>query len=296
MQKDKLKSTLHFHFIVFIFGFTAILGKLISIDALSLVWYRMSMASIVLGIVLWIKKASFRMTNKQLAVMGLCGLLIALHWICFFHAIKISNVSITLAILASGAFVTALVEPFFYKRKFIIYEIVLGFMVVIGLAIILDAEYTYVNGMIYAGLAMIFSVAFTLINGVVVHRSDARVMSFYQLGTGAIFTSLFLSVSHGFDVDFFSIKASDILWLVLLATICTAYAFVVSISVMRHLSPFSIMLGINMEPVYGILLAVLIFGDSERMDVSFYLGTILILISLMINGILKLKNPSKDKN
>jgi len=296
MQKDKLKSTLHFHFIVFIFGFTAILGKLISIDALSLVWYRMSMASIVLGIVLWIKKASFRMTNKQLAVMGLCGLLIALHWICFFHAIKISNVSITLAILASGAFVTALVEPFFYKRKFILYEIVLGFMVVIGLAIILDAEYTYVNGMIYAGLAMIFSVAFTLINGVVVHRSDARVMSFYQLGTGAIFTTLFLGVSHGFDVDFFSIKTSDILWLVLLSTICTAYAFVVSISVMRHLSPFSIMLGINMEPVYGILLAVLIFGDSERMDVSFYLGTILILISVMINGILKLKNPSKDKN
>lgn len=296
MQKDKLKSTLHFHFIVFIFGFTAILGKLISIDALSLVWYRMSMAAIVLGLVLWIKKVSFRMTSKQLAVMGLCGLLIALHWICFFHAIKTSNVSITLAILASGAFVTALVEPFFYKRKFILYEIILGLIVVMGLAIILDAEYAYVNGMIYAGLAMIFSVAFTLINGVVVHRSDARVMSFYQLGTGAIFTSLFLSVSHGFDVDFFSIKTSDILWLVLLATICTAYAFVVSISVMRHLSPFSIMLGINMEPVYGILLAVLIFGDSERMDVSFYLGSILILISVMINGILKLKNPYKDKN
>jgi drug/metabolite transporter (DMT)-like permease len=83
--------------------------------------------------------------------------------------------------------------------------------------------------------------------------------------------------------------------LVLLATICTAYAFVVSISVMRHLSPFSVMLGINMEPVYGILLAMLIFGDSERMDISFYLGTILILISVMINGVLKLKNPSKDK-
>jgi drug/metabolite transporter (DMT)-like permease len=296
MLKDKLKSTLHFHFIVFIFGFTAILGKLISIDALSLVWYRMSLASIVLGIALWLKKSSLRMTSKQLTIMCLCGLLIALHWICFFHAIKISNVSITLAILASGAFVTALVEPLFYKRKFILYEIVLGFIVVIGLAIILDAEYTYVNGMIYAGLAMLFSVAFTLINGVVIHQSDARVMSFYQLGTGAIFTTLFLSVSHGFDVEFFSIKPSDILWLVLLATICTAYAFVVSISVMRHLSPFSIMLGINMEPVYGILLAVLIFGDSERMDVSFYLGTILILISVMINGVLKLKNPTKDKN
>ncbi len=296
MQKDRLRSAAHFHFIVFIFGFTAILGKLISIDALSLVWYRMTIASAILGCVLWVGKTPLKMTSKQIGVMTICGLLIALHWICFFHAVKVSNVSITLAILSSGAFVTALLEPIFYKRKFVTYEVLLGFLVVFGLGIILDAEFSYVNGIIYATLAMLFSVAFTLINGVVVQQSDAKVMSFYQLGTGALFTSLFLGFSQGFDHDFFLLKAEDVLWLVVLATVCTAYAFVVSIAVMRHLSPFSIMLGINMEPVYGILLAVLIFGDSERMQGSFYVGTVLILIAVMANGFLKLKNSVKNKN
>jgi len=168
----------------------------------------------------------------------------------------------------------------------------LGLLVVFGLAIILDAEFSYINGIIYATLAMLFSVAFTLINGVAVKKSDPKVMSLYQLATGALFTTVFLGFSQGFDSDFFLLSSTDTLWLVILATVCTAYAFVVSIAVMRHLSPFSIMLGINMEPVYGILLAVLIFGDSERMHASFYIGTLLILIAVMVNGFLKLKKQS----
>ena len=296
MQKDRLKSAAHFHFIVFIFGFTAILGKLISIEALPLVWYRMTLASVVLIVVLWIRKTSIKMKPKQLCVMAICGLLIALHWICFFHAVKVSNVSITLAILSSGAFVTALLEPVFYKRKFVNYEIILGLLVVFGLGIILDAEFSYIQGIIYASLAVIFSVAFTLINGVVVKNTDAKVMSFYQLATGAAFTTLFLGFSDGFHMDFFLLNPSDALWLTVLATVCTAYAFVVSIAVMRHMTPFSVMLGINMEPVYGILLAVAIFGESERMHGSFYIGTAMILIAVMTNGILKLKNSSNHKN
>ena len=296
MQKDRLKSAAHFHFIVFIFGFTAILVKLISIEALPLVWYRMTLASVVLIVVLWIRKTSIKMKPKQLCVMAICGLLIALHWICFFHAVKVSNVSITLAILSSGAFVTALLEPVFYKRKFVNYEIILGLLVVFGLGIILDAEFSYIQGIIYASLAVIFSVAFTLINGVVVKNTDAKVMSFYQLATGAAFTTLFLGFSDGFHMDFFLLNPSDALWLTVLATVCTAYAFVVSIAVMRHMTPFSVMLGINMEPVYGILLAVAIFGESERMHGSFYIGTAMILIAVMTNGILKLKNSSNHKN
>ena len=236
------------------------------------------------------------MKPKQLCVMAICGLLIALHWICFFHAVKVSNVSITLAILSSGAFVTALLEPVFYKRKFVNYEIILGLLVVFGLGIILDAEFSYIQGIIYASLAVIFSVAFTLINGVVVKNTDAKVMSFYQLATGAAFTTLFLGFSDGFHMDFFLLNPSDALWLTVLATVCTAYAFVVSIAVMRHMTPFSVMLGINMEPVYGILLAVVIFGESERMHGSFYIGTAMILIAVMANGILKLKNSSNHKN
>ncbi len=131
MPSDKLKSILHFHGIVFIFGFTAILGKLISIDAVSLVWYRMVLATAALTVFMWGFKIPFRLSNKQLIVMMVCGVLIALHWVFFFHAVKISNVSVTLSVMSAGALITALIEPIVYKRSFDLSEIILGLVVVV---------------------------------------------------------------------------------------------------------------------------------------------------------------------
>ena len=289
MPSDKLKSTLHFHFIVFIFGFTAILGKLISIDAVSLVWYRMVLATAVVALLMGIRRISFALSTKQLYIMLICGVLIALHWVFFFHAVKVSNVSVTLSIMSSGALITALVEPIFYKRTFVWYEIVLGLIVVVALGLIMQTEYHYIEGMMFAFIAILLSVAFTLINGKAIHKSDARVMSVYQLGAGAVCMTMMLLMQGKLTVELFSISKTDILWISILAIVCTAYAFVVSIAVMRHLTPFSLMLAINMEPVYGILFGFLIFGSDEKMGLTFYIGTLLILLSVLINGFLKLK-------
>ena len=289
MPSDKLKSTLHFHFIVFIFGFTAILGKLISIDAVSLVWYRMVLATAVVALFMGIRRISFALSTKQLYIMLICGVLIALHWVFFFHAVKVSNVSVTLSIMSSGALITALVEPIFYKRTFVWYEIVLGLIVVVALGLIMQTEYHYIEGMMFAFIAILLSVAFTLINGKAIHKSDARVMSVYQLGAGAVCMSMILLMQGKLTVELFSISKTDILWISILAIVCTAYAFVVSIAVMRHLTPFSLMLAINMEPVYGILFGILIFGSDEKMGLTFYIGTLLILLSVLTNGFLKLK-------
>ena len=289
MPSDKLKSTLHFHFIVFIFGFTAILGKLISIDAVSLVWYRMVLATVVLALFMGIRHISFALSTKQLYIMLICGILIALHWVFFFHAVKVSNVSVTLSVMSAGALVTALVEPIFYKRSFVWYEIVLGLIVVVALGLIMQTEYHYIEGIMFAFIAILLSVAFTLINGKAIHKSDARVMSVYQLGAGAVCMSMILLMQGKLTVELFSISKTDILWLSILAIVCTAYAFVVSIDVMRHLTPFSLMLAINMEPVYGILFGILIFGSDEKMGLTFYIGTLLILLSVLTNGFLKLK-------
>ena len=289
MPSDKLKSTLHFHFIVFIFGFTAILGKLISIDAVSLVWYRMVLATAVVALFMGIRRISFALSTKQLYIMLICGVLIALHWVFFFHAVKVSNVSVTLSVMSAGALVTALVEPIFYKRSFVWYEIVLGLIVVVALGLIMQTEYHYIEGMMFAFIAILLSVAFTLINGKAIHKSDARVMSVYQLGAGAVCMSMILLMQGKLTVELFSISKTDILWISLLAIVCTAYAFVVSIAVMRHLTPFSLMLAINMEPVYGILFGILIFGSDEKMGLTFYIGTLLILLSVLTNGFLKLK-------
>ena len=289
MPSDKLKSTLHFHFIVFIFGFTAILGKLISIDAVSLVWYRMVLATAVVALFMAVRRISFALSTKQLYIMLICGVLIALHWVFFFHAVKVSNVSVTLSIMSSGALITALVEPIFYKRTFVWYEIVLGLIVVVALGLIMQTEYHYIEGMMFAFIAILLSVAFTLINGKAIHKSDARVMSVYQLGAGAVCMSIILLMQGKFTVELFSISKIDILWISILVIVCTAYAFVVSIAVMRHLTPFSLMLAINMEPVYGILFGILIFGSDEKMGFTFYIGTLLILLSVLTNGFLKLK-------
>ncbi len=289
MPSDKLKSTLHFHFIVFIFGFTAILGKLISIDAVSLVWYRMVLATAVVALLMGIRRISFALSTKQLYIMLICGVLIALHWVFFFHAVKVSNVSVTLSVMSAGALVTALVEPIFYKRSFVWYEIVLGLIVVVALGLIMQTEYHYIEGMMFAFIAILLSVAFTLINGKAIHKSNARVMSVYQLGAGAVCMTMMLLMQGKLTVELFSISKTDILWISILAIVCTAYAFVVSIAVMRHLTPFSLMLAINMEPVYGILFGFLIFGSDEKMGLTFYIGTLLILLSVLINGFLKLK-------
>ncbi len=289
MPSDKLKSTLHFHFIVFIFGFTAILGKLISIDAVSLVWYRMVLATAVVALFMGISRISFALSTKQLYIMLICGFLIALHWVFFFHAVKVSNVSVTLSVMSGGAFVTAFVEPIFYKRSFVWYEIVLGLIVVVALGLIMQTEYHYIEGMMFAFIAILLSVAFTLINGKAIHKSDARVMSVYQLGAGAVCMSMILLMQGKLTVELFSISKTDILWISILVIVCTAYAFVVSIAVMRHLTPFSLMLAINMEPVYGILFGILIFGSDEKMGLTFYIGTLLILLSVLTNGFLKLK-------
>lgn len=289
MPSDKLKSTLHFHLIVFIFGFTAILGKLISIDAVSLVWYRMVLATAVVALFMGIRRISFALSSKQLYIMLICGVLISLHWVFFFHSVKLSNVSVTLSVMSAGALVTALVEPIFYKRSFVWYEIVLGLIVVVALGLIMQTEYHYIEGMMFAFIAILLSVAFTLINGKAIHKSDARVMSVYQLGAGAVCISMILLMQGKLTVELFSISKTDILWISILAIVCTAYAFMVSIAVMRHLTPFSLMLAINMEPVYGILFGILIFGSDEKMGLTFYIGTLLILLSVLTNGFLKLK-------
>lgn len=295
MQKDKLLSTLHFHFIVIIFGFTAVLGALISISAIPLVWYRMTLATLGLGLVLWLRKHSFRVSKTIAWVAIGSGVLIAFHWITFFGAVKVSNVSITLSVLSSGAFLTSLLEPLFYKRKIIGYEVLFGLLVIVGLALVLGTNTTHLLGFFYAGISTILAVFFTLLNGKYVSKTNPYILSFYELLVGALVVTLLLAAQGAFTPSFFHLSTQDLFWLALLAFVCTSYAFVFSIVVMRHLTPYSIMLGINMEPVYGIALAYVIFGEKEAMPTSFYIGVMCILFAVLANGGLKLRRSKKAK-
>ncbi|WP_370173384.1 DMT family transporter [Leeuwenhoekiella palythoae] len=287
MQNDSLKSYLHFHVIVFIWGFTAVLGALISIAATALVWYRMLIASLVIFVYIKIKGISLKAKGKTLLGLAGVGVLIALHWLTFFGAVKIANVSITLAMMSTGAFFTSILEPIFYKRKLIWYELVFGLLVIGGLYLIFEVETRYTEGIIVALISALLAALFTLFNGKYAKKHDSVMISFYELLTGALFITVFLAVTNRFDASFFQVQQTDWIYLIILATVCTAYAFIASVKVMKHLTPYTIMLTTNMEPVYGIILAFLILGDAEQMNTGFYFGAILILLTVILNGILK---------
>lgn len=297
MQNDKLKNYLHLHLLVFIAGFTAIIGKLITINAVSLVWYRMLMATVLMFIYIKIAKVDISITKKALVKLAIAGVIIALHWITFFGSIQVANASIALAMFSTGAFFASFIEPIIYKRKIIAYEIVFGLIVILGVYLIVKSEFKYIDGMILGIISAFLSSLFAVLNGKFLEEHSATKISFYEFLSGVFFISLYiLCFGEGFNVNHFNISLSDGLWLFVLASVCTAYAFIASVYVMRYISPYTVVLTYNLEPIYGIILALLLFPESETMSSSFYIGAFIILGVVLLNGILKnLKKIKKNK-
>jgi drug/metabolite transporter (DMT)-like permease len=294
MRNDNLKSYLNLHLIVFIWGFTAILGALITIDADNLVWYRMLIAMFFLGGFIAFKKKSFQVPVKEFFKLIFVGLLIALHWIFFFKAIHVSNVSITLSIFSLGAFFASLLEPLFYGRKVLWYEVFFGLVIIAGLALILQVEIKYLTGVYYALAAIILGVLFTLMNGKLISDHEPSVITFYEFGAGVFFITIYFLFQGKFTADFFQMSLNNWVLLLILASICTAYAFTASVKVMQRLTPYTVMLTTNLEPVYGIVLAYFILGGKEKMSVEFYIGAVIIIITVILNGVFKHYQNKKE--
>ncbi len=292
MLNDKIKNYLHLHFIIFIWGFTAILGALISIDAIPLVWYRVSLAVIFILVFILIKKISFKIPLKELIRFLFGGILIAVHWITFFYAIKISNISITLASMSTGALFVTLLQWIIFKKRIVLYELVFSLLAIIGLIIIFQAEGKYILGILVALVSAFLSASFSILNANLIKYHGATIISFYELLFASICIGLFLFLSGLIDVSFFTLSTNDWIYLIILASICTAYAFVASTSVLKSVSAFTMMLTINLEPIYGIILAIIIFKQKEIMTTNFYIGALLIFITVVVNGIIKLKKKS----
>ena len=295
MQESKLKNYLLLHLIVLIWGFTAILGALITIDAIPLVWYRMLLAVICIAVYFLWKKKSFKVDRKGLVKFFFTGLVIALHWVFFFKAIKVSNVSVALVTMSTGAFFAALIEPIFFKRKINTLEIFLGLLVIGGLYIIFNFESQYELGIIYALIASFLGALFAVLNGLFIKKYTAEIISFYQLFFGVALITVFLLFNNSFSKSFFQISTSDWLYLFVLSSVCTAYAFSASVQVMKYLSPYTVMLTINLEPIYAIILALFIFGDEEQMSATFYAGAFIVLFVVLLNGIIKNSAGLKEK-
>ncbi len=296
MPNARVKNYLHLHLLVFIAGFTAILGKEISITAIPLVWFRMSMAAVLMFLFIKMRRIKLKVDVKSIIRLSLAGIIIALHWITFFAAIDAANISIALAMFSTGAFFASIIEPIFYKRKIIGYEIIFGLLVIIGVFIITQGEIKYLTGILLGISSAFFSSLFAVLNGVFLKQHSATVISFYEFISGVLFISLFiLFFKGGFSVEFFNLSARDFWFLFILASVCTAYAFIASVYVMKLISPYTVVLTYNLEPVYGFLIALLLYPESEKMSTYFYYGAAIIISTVLLNGILKNKRAFKRK-
>ena len=290
MRDNRGKNILQLHFIVFIFGFTSVLGALISISALPLTIYRMGIASLFLALFIFFYDINkFKLKKPIVIKILICGVIIALHWITFFYAIKISNVSITVSMMSSAAFLTSLIEPLFFKKKFLLYELILGILSLFGVFIIFKAELKYIDGLIVALISSILVSVFTLLNSRIVINNSSITISFYELFVGFLFSLLYYYLFFDESLILKKTNNQDFMLLVILGIVCTSYAFTKSVDLIKYLKPFTIMMIINMEPVYAILISLLIFGESEYLSINFYIGFMIVLISVIINGIFKYK-------
>jgi len=297
MQTGSIKDYLLLHFIVLIWGITSILGLLISLPALELVFYRTLLASLGVGILMvWRKQSMWVPTPQLIKIVGV-GILISLHWIFFFWSAKVSTASVCLAGMATTSLWTAFVDPIINRTKIKWYEVALGLLVISGLVVIFQFESGYWLGLSLALLSAFLSALFSVFNARLTFRHTPYQITLYEMAAASLFALLFMPIYSEFLNEGAPIqwawKGLDWLWMLILSGICTVYAFSVSVELMKRVSVFTINLTINLEPVYGILLAVLVFGEKEKMTPQFYLGTLVILISVLIYPVINYWNKRK---
>ncbi|MDC0204263.1 DMT family transporter [Flavobacteriales bacterium] len=283
----KKHKNISLHLMVVILGITGILGKLITLNAIHLVWYRMLIAFIALLLFLAYKKQLFAISKKDFFGLLAVGSLVTIHWLCFFQSIKVSTVSVAVVCLATSSLFSALIEPFLFKRKLLVYEVIMGIVVIAALAYVLDAEIQYLDGYIYGILAAFLGTLFTLFNAKYINKVDAAQITMIEMLAGVIIISSIFLFKQDFSIFNTTVIISDLTYLIILGTLCTAIVFVLMTEIMRYITPFSLIMAINLEPIYSILLALIIFGESELMSTSFYIGSSIIIAVVYLESYLK---------
>ena len=286
---SRAKNILLMHFVILIFGFTGILGKLITIEAIPLVFWRTLIGGGAIYVWLKVRRKVSKKSTSDVLKMGGIGLLVAIHWITFFASIKISNVSVALTMLATSPMVIGFLEPLIFKRKIDWRELTVAGVVLLGVGTIFSFDTTYHMGMILGIISAFFASLFATFNGVLIKTHDASNISLVELLSASAAIFLLLFFTGEVNGDLFVLSGQDWFWITILALVATSFAFIAFTSVMKVLTPFTTSVAINLEPIYSIILAVIIFGDEEIMGPRFYIGASIIIGAVMLNTILKRK-------
>jgi drug/metabolite transporter (DMT)-like permease len=284
---------LKLHFVVFLWGFTAIIGKLVTIPSVEMVFYRTLLAGIGMCAVIIVMRGSFKVSTSDFIKLILTGFIVAFHWITFFASGRMSNPSTSLVGFATCSLWAALLEPLAKKSKIKVVEVGLGVVVIIGLYIIFSFNFQYPMGLFLGILSGLTCAIFAIINSQMVTRVNSLAITFYEMIGASVAVAIFFPFyknqwAPGGELQLMP-TVTDWIWISILSLVCSVYAYAVAINLTRKLSVFFIQLTLNLEPVYGIILALIVFGEQEVMNWNFYLGTVVILGAVLAYPLVKNK-------
>ena len=290
------KAFIQLHIAVFLAGFTAVLGRLIVLNEGLLVWYRLMITVLVLASMLIYKKEFKKISSKNILRMAAVGGIIAFHWVTFYGSIKYGNISVALVCLSAAGFFSALIEPFLLKKEIVIAEVLLGLLAVAGIYIIFDFHPQYKLGIVYGILAALGAAIFPMLNKQLVQEFSPRTLTFYELLGGFIILSILLPFYLMATPSNNLIPSwSDVGWLMILAILCTVVCFDLQLKALQKISPFTCNLMYNLEPLYGIILAFVFFGEGNSFHKEFYIGVALILLAIVLQ-IIRLLRQAKTQS
>ncbi|MBS1614622.1 MAG: DMT family transporter [Bacteroidetes bacterium] len=308
------KALLAMHAAVLLWGFTGVLGRAITLDFPILVWWRMLLTAFFIAIIISWRRHWLSVARKDQARLVLVGILMGIHWVAFYGAIKFANASVALVCLSTASIFTSLFDPFINDSRWNLRELGIGMLALGGVAVmyLLDDAPNGAGPLREAGIllgivAAIISSIFTVLNKSIAAKYPARLMVFWEMSSGWVFISLAIGValaaggeryllnpSHS-HLQFLPIDAWDWLWVVVLALCCTVWAQSLALTALKKLSAFTSTLSVNLEPVYGILLAFLIFKENRELGAGFYIGLSLILLSVVLQmGLMLHQNRSSQ--
>jgi drug/metabolite transporter (DMT)-like permease len=277
------KAFIQLHIAVFLAGFTGILGRLIQLEAGMLVWYRMLITAVTLFVILYFRKELEKLSLRDTSRIFGVGAIVAIHWVTFYASIKFSNVSVSLTCFSAIGFFTAFLDPLIMRRRIDIAEVLLGLLAIAGIYLIFDFYPEYKLGIFFGIISALLASLFPILNKILLKEFSAKTVTLYEMAGGFIALTfimpLFLKM---YPAVYYLPTLQDWMWLLVLAWLCTVFTFILALNALRKISPFTANLAYNLEPIYGIILAFIIFKENKDLSGGFYYGLSLILLAVIL--------------
>lgn len=283
------KNHVLLHFIILLFGFTGILGKMIELDAIAIVFHRVWIAGVSLFLFMLLLKRPFRVQSTGL-FFGICftGLIVGAHWITFFHSVQLSTASFGVLCLSTTTLHVSWLEPLLMKRPFSWVEFGLSMIVVLGIFLVTDEfEGNQLLALIYGLCSAFLAALFSVLNARFSQTTGSGVITLYEMLMATVAIGILLLTTGNFNASLWAFRTEDLIWLLFLGIGCTSFAFLVTVDLVKKLGAFTVSLSINLEPVYAIILGILILHENQKLDLKFYLGAVIIVLVIFVNALLK---------